>query len=130
MDFMTSIKTVFGKYVAFSGRAQRSEFWWFMLFIVIANGILSQVDTAIFGPTMVITETSMDYNMGYLGMAFSIATFLPSLGVAIRRLHDIDKSGWALLFGLIPLIGFIMLLVWYAKPGTSGDNRFGADQLA
>lgn len=132
MNFMQSISTCFGKYITLSGRAQRSEYWWFFLFLIGGSLILSQVDAAIFGPTMVMDPTTgaFAYNTGYISMIFSLATFLPGLAVGVRRLHDRDKSGWWLLIGFIPLIGGIILIIWFAKEGTSGDNQYGADPLA
>ena len=81
--------------------------------------VLSAIDTAIFGP-----ETTI------LAPLFSLAVLLPAICVAIRRLHDRDMSGWWVLLNLIPLIGFLILFVIYALPGTSGPNRFGPDPLA
>jgi len=133
MNFMQSVSTCFGKYATFSGRAQRSEYWWFGLFVFGVTVILVQVNTAIFGPTVVqnplMDGTMSSYNAGILGMIFSLATFLPSLAVAVRRLHDRDKSGWWLLLSFIPLVGFIILLIWFIKVGTNGDNQYGADPL-
>lgn len=134
MNFMQSISTCFGKYATFSGRAQRSEFWWFALFLFGVTLILIQVNTAIFGPTEVpvpmMDGFANNYNAGILGMVFSLATLLPYLAVGVRRLHDRDKSGWWLLLAFIPLIGGIILIIWFAKEGTSGDNQYGADPLA
>jgi len=128
MTFQESIKTCFSKYVTFSGRAQRSEFWWWVLFIMIANMVLTWVDIALFGTTQTAPGSiSGSTDTPILSGIFGLATLLPSLSVAIRRLHDIDKSGWWYLIGLIPLIGLIVLIVWFATDGTRGRNRFGAD---
>jgi len=130
MDFMTAIRTCFSKYVTFSGRAQRSEFWWFALFIWLVSIALSIVDSTLFG-----TVTTYDggfeasTNTPILSGLFSLAVLLPNLAVAVRRLHDTDRSGWWLLIGLIPLIGFIVLIVFFASVGTKGQNRFGHDPL-
>jgi uncharacterized membrane protein YhaH (DUF805 family) len=130
MDFMTAVKTCFSKYVTFSGRAQRSEFWWFWLFLFAGQIILSIVDSTLFG-----TVTTYDggfeahTNTPILSGLFSLAVFLPSLAVAVRRLHDTDRSGWWYLLCLIPLIGIIVLIVWWASKGTAGANRFGNDPL-
>ena len=64
-----------------------------------------------------------------LYLLFALAVLLPNLAVTIRRLHDIDKSGWSILFGLIPLIGGIILLIWYLKRGDNGENNYGPDPL-
>lgn len=130
MTFMESISACFGKYITFKGRAQRSEFWWFVLFLIIVNAVLGQVDSMVFGPTLMISDMGMEFNAGFFGGAFALATFLPSWAVQVRRLHDIGKSGWWLLLALIPLIGAIILLIWLAKAGTDGDNEYGSNPLA
>lgn len=130
MDFMTAVKTCFGKYATFAGRAQRSEFWWFVLFVWVTSIVLTIVDSTMFG-TVVRTPGgfSASTNTPYLSGLFSLAILLPNLAVSVRRLHDTDRSGWWLLIGLIPLVGFIVLLVFFTSKGTEGDNRFGPDPL-
>ena len=130
MSFTEAIKTCLSKYVDFTGRAQRSELWWFVLFIMIGNFVLGMVDSVLFGTT-VVTDTgfSASTDTPILSGIFGLATLLPSIAVGARRLHDLDKSGWWLLIGFIPLIGIIVLIVWYATGGTRGPNRFGADPL-
>jgi len=106
MTFGKSISTCFSKYADFSGRASRSEFWWWALFVFLGSavtGVISQMLSAV----------------------FSLAILLPYLAVAARRLHDTDRSGWLLLLNLIPLIGWIVLLVFYIQEGKE-PNRFGA----
>lgn len=130
MDFITAIKAVFGKYVTFSGRAQRSEFWWFVLFYFAASIALSIVDSTLFG-TVTTAPGSFEAstNTPILSGLFMLGTFLPYLAVSVRRLHDTDRSGWWILIGLVPIIGFILLIVWYASKGSAGKNRFGNDPL-
>ena len=106
MRFLDAIRICFAKYVDFAGRAGRAEYWYFVLFGSIAGLCLSIV----YAP---------------LGLAFDLAVLLPNCAVAVRRLHDIDRSGWWLLLGFIPLIGWIVLLVWYCKAGDPLPNRFG-----
>ena len=72
----------------------------------------------------------MSYSAGPIGIVWSLANLLPGIAIGVRRLHDLDKSGWWVLIALIPLIGAIILIVWYCSKGTTGDNRFGADPLA
>lgn len=115
MDFVTAVKTCFNKYITFEGRAQRSEFWFFFLFMVIGSVVLSILD-AILLPRM---------EWGPLGSIFSLVTFIPSIAVSARRLHDIDKSGWWQLINIIPVIGWIVFLIWVCSLGTRGPNRFG-----
>jgi uncharacterized membrane protein YhaH (DUF805 family) len=131
MTFMDSISACFSKYITFSGRAQRSEFWWFVLFLLVGQMIAGAADSAIFGNNVVMLGgMEFSYNAGYFGNIFALVTFLPAWAVEIRRLHDIGKSGWWLLLWLIPLIGFIILLIWLIRKGTDGDNEYGADPLA
>ena len=100
------------KYAEFSGRARRQEYWMFFLFNILASIALGVVDR--------ILGTS-----GSLGGLYSLAVLIPSLAVAARRLHDTDRSGWWQLIALIPLIGFIVLLVFLCSDSKPGENRFG-----
>ena len=111
MSFTDAIKSVFSQYVGFSGRARRSEYWYFFLFNMLVSIVLGIVGNII-GTTILSTIASL-------------ALLLPGLSVAIRRLHDIGKSGWWLLIGLIPLVGAILLIVWYASDSKPGDNQYG-----
>ncbi|GKY86303.1 DUF805 domain-containing protein [Sinisalibacter aestuarii] len=130
MTFGQSVSTCFSKYVTFSGRAQRSEFWWWVLFVFVANLVLSVIDSVLFGTT-VTTEYGFEAstNTPILSGLFGLATLLPGISVAVRRLHDRDKSGWWYWLVLIPLVGIIILIVWFATEGTSGPNRYGEDPL-
>jgi uncharacterized membrane protein YhaH (DUF805 family) len=120
MNFVQAISSVLRNYVGFSGRAARSEYWFWILFVVIVSICLSILDQAVFSDMAAQPLTSI----------FSLATFLPSLAVAVRRLHDLDRTGWWVLMSLVPLIGWILLLVWFCTQGTPGVNRFGPDPLA
>lgn len=119
MTMIEAVKICFAKYLTFGGRARRAEYWWWTLFTVIISVLLVGVDIAIQG---------VNYSYGIADL-WSLATLLPSLAVGARRLHDIDRSAWWLLLMLVPVIGWILLIVWLATPGQSGDNRFGADPL-
>lgn len=114
-SFKDAITTCFRKYVTFSGRANRPEFWWFFLFGFLGSIATSIVDAAIFR------------NLGIdpLNGLFSLAILLPSLAVSVRRLHDTDRSGWWVLLHLIPIVGTIILIIWFCQRGTPGRNRFG-----
>lgn len=112
MGFQDSIRTVLSKYATFTGRAGRPEFWWFVLFNFLVNLVTSIIDGAVFGSPVLNTVTGL-------------ALILPSIAVGVRRLHDIDRSGWWLLLGLIPVIGWIVLIYFNVQPGQQGDNRFG-----
>jgi uncharacterized membrane protein YhaH (DUF805 family) len=113
------------KYATFSGRAPRREYWWFMLFSVLLVIGLTIVDVAIIGE-----ERMLAYGTGPFTAIASLALLLPSIAVAVRRLHDRDKSGWWLLLAFVPLIGGIILFIWYVLRGTEGPNSYGPDPLA
>lgn len=154
MDFGTAIRTCFQKYAVFSGRARRSEYWYFFLFGVLVNIATSIVETVI------NAATSQQVPIGGL---VSLALFLPQLAVNVRRIHDTDRSGWLvggfylycvaalaaclpfiemfrtgaiapiwLFCGLAALIGpyAIFLFVLTVLPGTHGANRYGPDPTA
>ena len=117
MDFATSIKTCFSKYGVFSGRASRSEFWWFALFGFIGGIVTTVIDVMILGYS---AETN-----GPTNIIFSIVTFLPYLSVGARRLHDINKSGWWQLI-ILTIIGIILLIIWWATIGENKKNVHGS----
>nr|WP_315229607.1 DUF805 domain-containing protein [uncultured Albidiferax sp.] len=106
------------KYAVFSGRAQRSEYWYFFLFYVLISLALGIADG-------LAGSYNQHAGMGLLGGIFSIGMLLPSLGVSVRRLHDIDRSGWWLLIALVPVVGAIVLLVFCVRDSQPGTNRFG-----
>lgn len=114
MNFQEAIKSCFANYVNFSGRAVRSEFWYWVLFCFILGIVTAILDTAIFPGNQISP----------LNVIASLITLLPSLAVGARRLHDIDRTGWWQLIGLT-IIGAILLIYWYCQPGQPGDNRFG-----
>jgi uncharacterized membrane protein YhaH (DUF805 family) len=118
MNFAEAIQSGFQNYVGFSGRAARSEFWFWVLFAVLVSIATQVLDGILFGQ-----------QFGILSGIGALALFLPGLAVSVRRLHDRDKSGWFVLLYFIPLIGFIILLIWYCMRGTIGANRFGPDPL-
>lgn len=134
MDFVTAVKTcVLEKYFNFQDRAQRSEYWWFALFNIGGGLILGLIGITI------------------LQGLWSLGLLIPGIAVAIRRLHDLDKSGWWLLLpvgtlilggaigalfsaivigGIIYLVGVGILIYWFIQKGTDGPNQFGPDPLA
>ena len=129
MTFMQSISTCFSKYVVFSGRARRSEYWWFVLFGLIVSIVATRIDTSLFGSGFAFqTDGSVRlraHSSGVFGPILSLILFLPSVSVMVRRLHDLDKSGWWWFINFVPLIGWIIFIVWMASEGTQGPNRFG-----
>ncbi|MDC9809209.1 MULTISPECIES: DUF805 domain-containing protein [Rhizobium] len=106
MGFGQAIASYFKNYVTFSGRASRSEFWYSTLFVLLVGIALYVVDRS---------ET--------LNRIWSLATFLPSIAMAARRLHDVNRSGWHQLLGLLAPIGTIAVLVWYCKAPTADHSR-------
>ena len=98
MNFQDAIRTCFSKYADFSGRAMRSEYWWFFLFIVVVSVILSMISSVLSG-------------------LFSLGVLVPSISAATRRLHDTNRSGWWQLICIVPLIGAIVLIVFVAQEG-------------
>lgn len=121
MTFPDAVKNGFSNYVTFSGRASRSEYWWWFLFVLIVAFVTGLLDSMIFG-TPVSAESG-----GPLSAILTLALFLPNLAVFVRRLHDRDKSAWWILLLFVPLIGFLVILVWMLMPGTDGANRFGVE---
>lgn len=100
---------VFKKYATFEGRARREEFWYFLLFNFLIGLVLAIISAAVLSPL------------------YSLATLVPSLALGARRLHDTNRSGWWQLIGLIPLIGFIVLIVFFVQDSEKGSNRFGCN---
>lgn len=98
MNFQDAIKTCFSKYADFKGTAKRSEYWWFVLFLVLVSIAASMISPLVSG-------------------LFSLATLLPSIAAATRRLHDTDRSGWWQLIVFVPLVGWIVLIVFLAQEG-------------
>ena len=122
MSPIESVTTVFKKYVDFSGRARRSEFWWFMLIVTIISIILDNV----FAPELAADASLWDQLSASNPAAdlWSLATLLPSLAVTFRRLHDIDKSGWNFLWAFT-IVGIPVVIYWYAKDSQAGENSHG-----
>jgi uncharacterized membrane protein YhaH (DUF805 family) len=133
LNFSQAVKSVYSKYVTFSGRAARSEYWWYTLFSFIVSIVIMFVESALgLGQGAVSSGDggfSAAYSGGILSILWSLGNLLPAIAVGVRRLHDTDRSGWWLLIALIPLIGLIVLLVFFCSKGTTGPNRFGGDPL-
>lgn len=108
---------VLKKYVDFSGRARRQEYWMFALINTIIYLILAVIEYAVGG--------SREVGRSALGGIYSLAVLLPSLGVSVRRLHDTGRSGWWLLLNLIPCVGGIIYLVFMIEDSQVGDNQYG-----
>jgi uncharacterized membrane protein YhaH (DUF805 family) len=115
---------VIKKYAVFDGRARRKEFWMFVLFNAIAGIILSIIDT------IIGTDFGGRTGGGWLSSIYYLAVLLPLIGVAMRRMHDTNRSGVWILIYLIPCIGWIWFIVLAAQEGTVGDNQYGPDPKA
>lgn len=124
MNMTTAVKTVFSKFYTFTGRASRPEFWWYYLFIIILYIIAALIEGMVVHPLLGFEPYAPEAGQP-LQVILTIAIFLPTLAVAIRRLHDIDRSGWWYLVGLVPIIGTLALLWWFTRPSSEGPNRFG-----
>ncbi|SDR88418.1 Uncharacterized membrane protein YhaH, DUF805 family [Paraoerskovia marina] len=107
MSLVESVKSVFSKYATFSGRARRSEYWWYSLVIFILSAIVGGIGNDI------------------LTFVFSLVILVPTLAVGVRRLHDTGRTGWWILIGLIPVIGTIVLIIFFVQDSESGSNQYG-----
>ena len=124
MNFFESIKSCFIRYTDFSGRSMRSEYWNFAVFIIVLTIVADYLDAKIAGVSY------LDYyGFGTLSIILTIVTIVPSIAVSIRRLHDINKSGWWLLLALT-VIGIIPLIYWVCKKSDEKENRFGKNPLS
>lgn len=131
MGFSEAVKSAFSKYATFSGRAPRSEYWFFGLFNVLVSigllvvfGILGAIFMGDGGFLVGVAIAQVIYYI------YCLAVFIPSIAVTVRRLHDINKSGWWWWIQLIPLAGVIVLLVFACTKGTDGENAYGPDPLS
>jgi uncharacterized membrane protein YhaH (DUF805 family) len=114
VGFGEAISVCFSKYATFTGRAARPEYWYWVLFTVLASLVCEFIDKV-----MLALAFSAVHSL------FTLVILLPSIAVGVRRLHDIDKSGWWLLIGFVPILGMIVLIIFAVRPGTEGPNRFG-----
>jgi len=124
MGFMEALTTVFrNKYATFSGRASRSEYWWGYLGYAVTSTVLQIF--ALVGAIALIDFGQIAALPGLIALVIILGMFIPSIAVAVRRLHDTGKSGWLLLIILIPCIGLILLIVWMVEDGQAHDNAYG-----
>jgi len=114
---------VLKKYAVFTGRARRKEYWMFALFNIIFLIVAAILDN-------LIGTANPNTGYGLIYFLYALAVFLPGLGVLIRRLHDIGKSGWWFFIALIPLIGGIWLLVLLVTDSQPGENQYGPNPKA
>ena len=114
----------FQRYFDFSGRSSRSEYWWWALFVTIAGVVLTYAD-------ILIGTYSADTESGLIASIFGLVTLIPGIAVGVRRLHDINKTGWWMLFAVLffwlLLIPILLLLYWATRPGDQGGNKYGPE---
>ena len=123
VGFGEAIKRFFAKYAQFSGRASRSEYWWVALFFFLVSFVLNTLVTAV-GTDSFGELNGLGVVLSLVLFVFAFGTLVPSLAVAVRRLHDVNLSGWMLLIGLIPFVGWIVLIVLTVLPPKPEGARF------
>lgn len=120
MSFSQAVSTVLlNKYATFSGRARRREYWWWYLFVTIVGIVAGIIDRA-----AGLTYSDLTVGGGWLATITGIVFIIPTLAVSVRRLHDTSRSGWWLLIGLVPVIGWLIVLYFFVID-SDGDNQYG-----
>jgi uncharacterized membrane protein YhaH (DUF805 family) len=130
-DGMNSYVQVWKRAFDFSGRSRRREFWMFTLINIVIGIVLSVLDSLLglngFATSAVAGASVTFFAPGLLSSIYNVLVLLPSIAVGIRRLHDTDRSGFWWFIALVPIVGYLVLIVFWASAGTPGHNRFGAD---
>lgn len=116
LTFYQAIAKCSRKYAKFKGRAPRSEYWWFALFLFMFQWPLLLTS---------FNASKFEYFLSFVYFVLVLAFTLPSWAVLARRLHDVGKSGWSWLICLIPIIGIILLIKWLTKEGDPNPNKYG-----
>ena len=124
MNLTSAVQTVLRKYAVFSGRACRSELWYWVGAVFLLFFVLAILEGALLAPALGFEAFAPESGQP-LRLLMSLVIFLPSLAVAVRRLHDIGRSGWWLLIQVVPIVGALILLWWYVQPGNEGPNQYG-----
>lgn len=127
MTFTQAISSVLGNYATFTGRAPRSEYWWFVLFSILASIAAGVIDTALFGAFSLLTFGEIDA-FTPISTLVGLGLLIPSIAVGVRRFHDMDYAGWWMLL-ILSGIGALVVFFWFMVRGTRGPNRFGPDPL-
>jgi len=118
MTYLDAVLAGYANFVNFKGRATRAEYWYFALFSLLIGYGIMVIDRGVLG-------FSDGMAMTPLYLLFTVANLLPSLAVSFRRIHDIGRSAWSLLFIFIPLVGVILIIYWFCKKGDEGSNAYG-----
>ena len=112
-----AVEMGYTRYLDFKGRSSRSEFWWWVLYLIVASMITRAIDVFALGTDPVAT--------GLVNTVWGLATFIPQIAISVRRLHDTNKSAWLMLLLLVPLIGIVVFFWWTIKAGDGQSNRYG-----
>lgn len=122
MTFVESVKSGFINYSNYRGRASRSEFWyWFLFYLLFGWFIMLGVEGYI-----ILTKSP---GLGIATGLYFLLFLCPNVSVSMRRMHDVSRSAWWLLFGMVPLVGQVYVLLWLIKEGDPGENKYGDDPL-
>lgn len=103
------------KYAEFTGRSRRSEYWWFVVLLLVAYVVAGILDSVM--------------TFGLASTVVALGLLIPNIAVSMRRLHDTNRTGWWLLIGFIPVVGAIVLIIFFAQKGVVGDNQYGSDPI-
>tara|TARA_B100000787_G_scaffold129858_1_gene98783 strand:- start:328 stop:702 length:375 start_codon:yes stop_codon:yes gene_type:complete len=122
MTFQDSIKSCFNKYASINGRATRSEFWYWTLFVILVSVFTLIIDVSLLG-------SSIDDEFTPLNSIWSLAVFIPGITVTVRRFHDVNRSGWWILI-ILTVIGIIPYIYWLVKGSDATENSFGPSSLS
>lgn len=143
---MKDFLKAYTRYAQFEGRSDRKEFWYYVIFYLVVSGILSIIDETVFGGRTLgwsghywgNDAWDWTWHSGWVGgwnwsihddgpltSIFSLISLIPSISVSVRRLHDTNRSGWHFLFWLLPIVGWIFLLIWYSQKGDPVSNAYG-----
>lgn len=125
MGIQEAVKLFFARYTDFQGRSSRAEYWWAYLGLIL----LILVPYVLIGIFASIGAGAIAGLIGIVLFIFYLAIIIPGIAIVVRRLHDLDKSGWWYFIALVPLIGALLLLWWFCQPGTKGPNTYGPDPL-
>ena len=118
------LDTIKNRYAQFTGRASRSEFWYFALFYFILDIVAIMIDALLINPILGVSPAQAGQG-GFIQMIFALGLLVPSIALGIRRLHDTGKSGWWYLLVFIPVIGWLLLLYFYVTDSQPGSNQYG-----
>jgi uncharacterized membrane protein YhaH (DUF805 family) len=123
MGFAVAIKSFWSNYATFKGRARRSEYWFIQLFLVLTNLAVAAIDLALMNGD--VDRFIANGGGGIVGLIWILVTIVPALAVLVRRLHDIGRSAWWLLIGLVPFVGTVVLFVFTVFDSTPGQGKYG-----